>query len=122
MPARLRGTDLGLLCAAAELELSSLRTAAEKVVSYFHSGQAHTASQVPKLLAAVPNKTRELMKKRMLKASSLTLGILKSLYPHANLDVAGEGFAKDCEPARASQLVKDSVTAATEIIEIIQIK
>ena len=71
---------------------------------------------------AVPDKTRELMKKRMLRASSLTLGILKSLYPRANLDVAGEGFAKDCEPAQASQLVKDSIAAATEIIEMIKIK
>jgi len=70
----------------------------------------------------VPDKTRELMKKRMLKASSLTLGILKSLYPRADLDVAREGFAKDCDPGRASKLVKDSIAAATEIIEMIKIK
>ena len=70
----------------------------------------------------MPDKTRELMKKRMLRASSLTPGILKSLYPRANLDVAGEGFAKDYKSAQASQLVKDSVTAATEIIEMIKIK
>ena len=94
----------------------------EKVVSYFPSDQAHAASQVPELLSAVPDKTQEQMKKRMLKASSLTLGILKSLYPRANLDVAGEGFAKDCESAQASRLVKDSVAAATEIIEMIKIK
>ena len=70
----------------------------------------------------MPDKAQELMKKRMLRASSLTLGMLKSLYPRAKLDVAGEGFAKDCEPAQASQLVKDSVAAATEIIEMIKIK
>ena len=93
-----------------------------KVVSYFYSGQAHTASQLPELLTTVPEKTRELMKKRMLRASSLTLGILKSLYPRANLDIAGEGFAKNCEPMQASQLVKDSVAAATEFIEMIKIK
>jgi hypothetical protein len=109
-------------CAAAELELSSLRTAAEKVVSYFYSDQAHAASQVPELLSAAPDKARELMKKKMLRASSLTLGVLKSLYPRANFDIAGEGFAKDCEPARAAQLVKDSVAAATEIIEMIKLK
>ena len=70
----------------------------------------------------MPDKTRELMKKGMLKASSLTLGILKSLNPRANLNVAGEGFAKDCDPTRASQLVEDSVAAATEIIEMIKLK
>ena len=68
------------------------------------------------------DKTRELMKNRMLRASSLTLGILKSLYPRASLDIAREGFAKDCEPTRASQLVKDSVAAASEIIEMIKLK
>ena len=78
--------------------------------------------KVPELLIAVTDKTRELMKKRMLRASSLTLGILKSLYPRADLDVAKEGFARDCDQARASKLVKDSVAAATEIIEMIQIK
>ena len=62
------------------------------------------------------------MKKRLLRASSLTLGILKSMYPRANLDIAGEGFAKDCDPTRASQLVKDSAAAATEIIEMIKLK
>ena len=62
----------------------------------------------------MPDKTRELMKKRMLRASSLTLGILKSLYPRADLDVAREGFAKDCDPVRASKLIKDSVVAATD--------
>ena len=58
----------------------------------------------------------------MLKTSSLTLGILKSLYPRADLDAAREGFAKDCDQACASKLVKDSVTAAADIIEMIQIK
>jgi hypothetical protein len=69
----LRGTDFGFICAAVEYELSSLRTAAEKVVAYFHSDQADVASRVPELLTAVPDKTRELMKKRMLRASSSTL-------------------------------------------------
>jgi hypothetical protein len=70
----------------------------------------------------VSDKSWELIKKQMLMASSLTLGVLKSLYPHANLDVAGEGFAKDCDQAQAAQLIGDSLQAAAQIFDMIKIK
>jgi hypothetical protein len=70
----------------------------------------------------VSDKSRELIKKQILMASSLTLGVLKSLYPHANLDVVGEGFTKDCDQAQAAQLIKDSLQAAAQIIDMINIK
>jgi hypothetical protein len=44
----------------------------------------------------------------MKKSVSLTLGILKSFYPHANLDVAGEGFAATGTEDEANKLVEDS--------------
>jgi hypothetical protein len=43
----------------------------------------------------------------MLQSVSLTLGILKSLYPRTDLDVAGEGFAATCNDEEALKLVKD---------------
>jgi hypothetical protein len=40
---------------------------------------------------------------------SLTLGILKSLYPRADLDAVGEGFTVTCSDEEALNLVEESV-------------
>jgi hypothetical protein len=49
----------------------------------------------------------------MRKTSSLTLGILKSLYPQADLDAAGKGFTTTCSKDEANKLVEDSTVTAT---------
>jgi hypothetical protein len=48
----------------------------------------------------------------MKQAVSLTLGILKSLYPQADLDAVGEGFAATCTGEEALKLVEDSALTA----------
>jgi hypothetical protein len=56
----------------------------------------------------------------MLKASSLALTILKSLYPRADLEAAGEGFAAtSCSDEEAKDLVKNFLGTATKIVEMI---
>jgi hypothetical protein len=55
----------------------------------------------------------------MQKASSLTLGILKSLYPKADLGVAGEGFAATCTEEGATTLIKSFLEMATQIVEMV---
>jgi hypothetical protein len=45
----------------------------------------------------------------MRKASSLTLRILKSLYPEGNLDTTGEGFATTCSEEEADDLIQSFV-------------
>jgi hypothetical protein len=57
----------------------------------------------------------------MRKASILTLGFLKSLYPQANLDVAGEGFIVTCSEDEANKLVDDSTVMATRVIEMLPV-
>jgi hypothetical protein len=49
---------------------------------------------------------------------SLTLGILKSLYPQANLDDAGEGFTAACTKDKANKLVDDSAVTMSQIVEM----
>jgi hypothetical protein len=44
----------------------------------------------------------------MRQLASLTLRILKSLYPWANLNVAGEGFTVTCSDKEALKLIEDS--------------
>jgi hypothetical protein len=50
---------------------------------------------------------------------SLTLGILKSLYPRADLDVVGEGFAVTCSDDEALKLIEDSAVTAEHIIDML---
>jgi hypothetical protein len=44
----------------------------------------------------------------MRQSASLTLGILKTLYPRADLDAAGEGFTVTCSNEEAIKLIEDS--------------
>jgi hypothetical protein len=44
----------------------------------------------------------------MRQLASLTLVILKSLYPRADLDAAGEGFVLTCSDEEALKLIEDS--------------
>jgi hypothetical protein len=50
---------------------------------------------------------------------SLTLGILKSLYPQANLDTVGEGFAATCSDEEALKLTEDSAVIAGHIMDML---
>jgi hypothetical protein len=50
---------------------------------------------------------------------SVTLGILKSQYPQANLDTAGEGFAVTCTNEEALKLAKDSVVIARQVVDML---
>jgi hypothetical protein len=57
------------------------------------------------LLDMLRTQSQETITSNMGNASSLTLGILKSLYPWANLGVAGEGFEAICTEEEAGELV-----------------
>jgi hypothetical protein len=57
----------------------------------------------------------------MREASSLTLRILKSLYPWVDLDAAGEGFTVTCTEEEADKLVEDSAETVTRVIKILPV-
>jgi hypothetical protein len=50
---------------------------------------------------------------------SLTLRILKSLYPRADLDTTGEGFAVTCSDEEALKLVEDSAMTARHVVDML---
>jgi hypothetical protein len=50
---------------------------------------------------------------------SLTLRILKSLYPRADLDTMGEGFAVTCSDEEALKLVEDSAMTAGHVVDML---
>jgi hypothetical protein len=52
-------------------------------------------------------------------STSLTLGILKSLYPRADLDAVGEGFAVTCSDEEALKLVEDSTKTVGRVVDML---
>jgi hypothetical protein len=42
-----------------------------------------------------------------------------SLYPQADMDVAGEGFAVTCSDEEAAKLVEDSAVTAGHIVDML---
>jgi hypothetical protein len=57
----------------------------------------------------------------MKQSVSLTLGILKSLYPQANMDATGEGFTVTYTDEKASKLMEDSTVMIDRIVEMLPI-
>jgi hypothetical protein len=55
----------------------------------------------------------------MKQSASLTLRILKSLYPRADLDAMDEDFTISCTDEEASKLVENSTVMANQIIEML---
>jgi hypothetical protein len=50
---------------------------------------------------------------------SLTLRILKSLYPQADLDAVGEGFIVTWSDEEALKLVEDSTVMAGQVVDML---
>jgi hypothetical protein len=57
----------------------------------------------------------------MKQTASLTLGILKSLYPRADLDAAGDDFAVTCTAGEALKLMEDSALTVERIVDMVPI-
>jgi hypothetical protein len=55
----------------------------------------------------------------MMQSTSLTLRILKSLYPRADLDAAGEGFTVTCSDEEALKLIEDSTVTAGQVVDML---
>jgi hypothetical protein len=57
----------------------------------------------------------------MKQSASLTLRILKSLYPRVNMDAAGESFLVTYTDEEALKLVEDSIVMADLIVEMLPV-
>jgi hypothetical protein len=57
----------------------------------------------------------------MKQATSSTLGILKSLYPRADLGIVGDGFAVTCTGEEALKLMEDSALMVDRIVDMVWI-
>jgi hypothetical protein len=91
------------------------------IVAFFYPGESPSDVCATQMLDSLPTRSREIILANMRKSVSLTLRILKSLYPRAELDAAGEGFAMTCSDEEALKLVEDSAVTAGQIIDMLGI-
>jgi hypothetical protein len=70
------------------------------------------------MLDSLPTRSQEIILTNMKQSASLNLRILKSLYPRANMDAAGEGYAVTCSDEEALKLIKDSAMMAGQVIDM----
>jgi hypothetical protein len=71
------------------------------------------------MLDNLPTQSREIILTNMRQSVSLTLRILKSLYPRADLDAVGEGFVVTCSDEEALKLIEDSTVMVGQIIDML---
>jgi hypothetical protein len=77
-------------------------------VVFLYPDDSASAARTPQLLDGLPTQSRDVILANMRQSVTLTLGILKSLYPRANLDATGKGFVMACIEDEASKLVENS--------------
>jgi hypothetical protein len=71
------------------------------------------------MMDSLPTRSQETILGNMRQSASLTLSILKSLYPQADLDTAGEGFVVTCSDEEALKLIDDSAVMAGHIMDML---
>jgi hypothetical protein len=64
----------------------------DNVVAFFYPGESSSEACATHMIDSLPTRSWEIILANMRQSMSLTLGILKSLYPRDDLDTAGEGF------------------------------
>jgi hypothetical protein len=91
----------------------------DNTIAFFYPGESSSNTRAPQMLDSLPNRSREILLMNMRQSTSLTLGILKSLYPWADLDAAGVGFVVTCTNEEALKLVEDSAVTAGQVIDML---
>jgi hypothetical protein len=93
----------------------------ENTMAYFYPEDLDSAARASVLLDMLSTRSSKVILSNMRKAPSLTLWILKSLYPRVDLDTTNEGFVVTCTEEEANKLVEDSVVMETQVIEMLPV-
>jgi hypothetical protein len=80
----------------------------DNVVAFFSLSESSSGEHALQMLDSLPTRCQEIFLANMRRSMSLTLRILKSQYPRADLDVMGKGFIVTCSDEEALKLVEGS--------------
>jgi hypothetical protein len=101
------------------VELNALKAMVDNVIAFFYPSESSSEACTPQMLDSLLRRFWEIILANMRQSVSLTLRILRSLYPRADLDAAGEGFAVTCSDEEALKLVKDSAVIVGQVIDML---
>jgi hypothetical protein len=101
-----------------DAELNALKAMVDNTITFFYPGESSIRARAPQMLDSLPSRPREIILANMMQSTSLTLRILKFLYPWADMDVAGEGFTVTCSDDEALKLIEDSAVMAGHIVDM----
>jgi hypothetical protein len=93
----------------------------ENMVAFFYPDDSDSAARAPQLLDGLSTRSPKVILTNMRQSASLTLWILKSLYPWADLNTTGEGFTMTCTEEEATKLMEDSTMMDGQIVEILPV-
>ena len=110
-------SELGFVDARDSLEL--LHQTLRSTLEYFYPGVDLSDSELPCLLSTLPARIRGCVKTATIKAGSLTLGILKSLYPKAALEVIADGWAAEITKDDACRLMQSFRDVAFKLVPML---
>jgi hypothetical protein len=102
-------------------ELNTLKMMVGNAVAFFYPSESSFEACVPQILGSLSTRSREIILVNMRQSASLTLRILMSLYPRADLDAVGEGFVMTCSDEEALKLIEDSVVTVGQIIDMLRV-
>jgi hypothetical protein len=103
-----------------DVELNALKAMVDNTIAFLYPGEYSSKECAPpQMLDSLPTRSQEIILANMRQSASLTLEILRSLYPRADLDMASEGFTMTCNDEEALKLVEDSTVTAGQVIDII---
>jgi hypothetical protein len=71
------------------------------------------------MLDSLLTRSQEIILANMRQSVSLTVGILKSLYPCVDLDTESEGFIATCSDEEALKLIEDSTVMMGHIMDML---
>jgi hypothetical protein len=96
-----------------------LKEMVKNAIVFFYPGESSTRMRASQMLDSLSSRSWEIILVNMKQSASLTLRILKSLYPRADLDTAGEGFAATCNDEEALKLIEDIAVMVGHIINML---
>jgi hypothetical protein len=91
----------------------------DNAVAFFYPGESSSRVCTPEMLDGLLTRSREIILANMRQSTSLTLRILMSLYPWADLDTAGKGFTVTCSDEEALKLVNNSTVMAGQVVDML---
>jgi hypothetical protein len=87
-------------------------------IAFFYPSESSEVS-TPQMLDILQTRSQKIILANMRQSVSLTLMILKSLYPWADLDMAGEGFTVTCNDEEALKLIEDSSMTVGQVVDML---